>query len=81
MRLSASRPNPNLEDQGISFCLGRHLDLSGMGGPTSSYATASSQDHMTMQAPSLHQSKGTIGEGERILKYKIMKNCKKLDAD
>ena len=39
--LSASRPTSNLEDQGISFSLGHHLDLSGMGDPTSSHATAS----------------------------------------
>jgi hypothetical protein len=25
MRLSAPRPTPNLEDQGIPFCLGHHL--------------------------------------------------------
>jgi len=25
VRLSASRPTPNLEDQGIPFCLGHHL--------------------------------------------------------
>ena len=36
--LSASRPTSNLEDQGIPFSLGHHLDLSGIGGPTSSLA-------------------------------------------
>jgi hypothetical protein len=41
MGLSASRLTPNLEDKGIPFSLGHHLDLSGMGGPTSSYATTS----------------------------------------
>jgi hypothetical protein len=35
VRLLASRPTPNLENQGIL-----PLDLSGMGDPTSSYATA-----------------------------------------
>ena len=39
--LSASHPTPSLEDQSIPFSLGHHLDLSGMGGPTSSNATAS----------------------------------------
>jgi len=36
--LSASRPISNLEDQGIPFSLGHHLDLSGTGGSTSSVA-------------------------------------------
>jgi len=40
VRLLASRPTPNLEDQGVFLCLGSTFDLSGMGGPTSSYATA-----------------------------------------
>jgi hypothetical protein len=39
--LSATRPALKLEDQDICFCLSYHLDLSGMGGPSSSYATAS----------------------------------------
>jgi hypothetical protein len=39
VRLLVSRPTPNLEDQGIFFWL-LPLDLSGMGDPTSSYATA-----------------------------------------
>jgi hypothetical protein len=40
-RSSASRPTPNLEDQGISLLVWIiPFDLSGMGGPTSSYATA-----------------------------------------
>jgi hypothetical protein len=39
VRFLASRPTPNLEDQGIPFRLAL-LDLSGMGDPTSSYATA-----------------------------------------
>jgi hypothetical protein len=38
--LLASRPTPNLEDQGILFVWLLTLDLSGLGGPTSSYATA-----------------------------------------
>jgi hypothetical protein len=33
-------PNPNLEDQGVPFCLGHHLRPVGMGAPASSYATA-----------------------------------------
>jgi hypothetical protein len=38
--LSASCPTPNLEDQGIPFSLGHHLDLFGIGGSTTRYATA-----------------------------------------
>jgi hypothetical protein len=33
-------PNPNLEDQGVLFVWVIAFDLSGMGGSTSSYATA-----------------------------------------
>jgi hypothetical protein len=40
VRLLASRLTPNLEDQGIPLCLVRPLNLSGMGDPTNSYATA-----------------------------------------
>jgi hypothetical protein len=40
VRFSASRPTPNLEDQGIPLRLAPTLDLSDLGGPTSSYATA-----------------------------------------
>jgi hypothetical protein len=38
--LLASRPTPNLEDQGIPFRLAPTLVLSGLGVITSSYATA-----------------------------------------
>jgi hypothetical protein len=39
------------------------LDLSGMGGPTSSvrYRQHNSQDHVTTQAPPLRQSRDTFG--------------------
>jgi hypothetical protein len=37
---SPSRPTPNLEDQGVPFCLVITFDLSGLGDPASSYATA-----------------------------------------
>jgi hypothetical protein len=40
VRLLVSRPTPNLEDQGIPLRLAPTFDLSGMGDPTSSYATA-----------------------------------------
>jgi hypothetical protein len=40
VRLLASRPTPNLEDQGIPLRLAPTLYLSGIGDPTSSYATA-----------------------------------------
>ena len=67
--LLAPCQTPNLEDQGISFCLG-HLDLSGMGGPTSSvrYRQHSSQDHVTTQAPPLRQSRDTFGGLDMELK-------------
>jgi hypothetical protein len=39
-RSSASRPTPNLEDQGIFLVWIIPFDLSGLGDPTSSYATA-----------------------------------------
>jgi hypothetical protein len=40
VRLLASRPTHKLEDQGILFVWLLPFDLSGMGAPTSSYATA-----------------------------------------
>jgi hypothetical protein len=40
VRLCASRPTPNLEDQVSLFVWLLPLDLSGMSAPTSSYATA-----------------------------------------
>jgi hypothetical protein len=40
VRLLVSRPTPNLEDQGIPLVWPLPLDLSCMGAPTSSYATA-----------------------------------------
>jgi len=64
--LLAPRPTPNLEDQGIPFRQGVvTLDLSGMGGPTSSicYCQHSSQDHVTTQAPPLRQIRNTF-DGE-----------------
>jgi hypothetical protein len=39
VRLLASLPTPNLEDQGVPICLAPPLDLSGIDAPTSSYAT------------------------------------------
>jgi len=43
------------------------FDLSGMGGPTSSFATANiSQDHLTKQVPPLHFSMDTFGGGAFI---------------
>jgi hypothetical protein len=40
VRLLASRPTPNLEDQVSLFVWLLPFDLSGLGGPASSYATA-----------------------------------------
>jgi hypothetical protein len=40
MGLGLSATTPNLEDQGILFVWVITFDLSGMGGPASSYATA-----------------------------------------
>jgi hypothetical protein len=61
--LLAPRQTPNLEDQGIPFVLVITLDLSGMGGPTSSicYCQHSSWDHVITQAPPLRQSRDTFG--------------------
>jgi hypothetical protein len=62
--LLAPRQPPNLEDQGIPFCRVITLDLSGMGGPTSSigYRQHSSWDHVTTQAPPLRQSRDVIND-------------------
>jgi hypothetical protein len=72
---SATCPTANLEDQGILFCLGHHLDLSGMVGPTSSYATASIALRIIGPHKPHHYIKVGAplvgGEGE-ILKYKIL---------
>jgi hypothetical protein len=74
--LSASCPTPNLEDKGIPFCLGHHLDLCDMGGPKSSYATAGialrliwphkPHHYVTVGIPSLAVEEGGI------LEYKIV---------
>jgi hypothetical protein len=40
VRSSALCPTPNLEDQGIPLRLAPTFDLSGLGGPTGSYAAA-----------------------------------------
>jgi hypothetical protein len=59
--LSTQRSTPNLEDQGIPFCLDlhlwpvRHLRLY----QQLRYLRHSSQDHVTTQAPALPQSKHT----------------------
>jgi hypothetical protein len=61
--LLVPRQTPTLEDQGIPFCWIVTLDLSGMGGPTSSirYCQHSSRDHLTTQAPPLRQSRDAFG--------------------
>jgi hypothetical protein len=41
MELLTPRPTPNLEDKLIIFFCANTFDLSDMGSPTSSYATAS----------------------------------------
>ena len=66
VRLLASQPTPSLEDQVSLFIWVITLDLSGMGGPTSSicYSQHSSRDHMTAQAPPLRQSSDTFGGGD-----------------
>jgi hypothetical protein len=49
------------------------LDLSGMGGPTSSICyrqhTRSSWDHVTTQAPPLRQGRDTFGFGSIVVAY------------
>jgi len=57
------KPNPQPGGPGIPFVWVIILDLSDMGGPTSSirYCQHSSQDHVTTQAPPLRQSRDTFG--------------------
>jgi hypothetical protein len=51
------------------------LDLSGMGGPTSSirYRQHSSWDHVTTQAPPLRQSRDTFGGFTKISRWIILR--------
>jgi len=56
--LSAPCPTPNLKHQNIPLCLGHHFDLSGMiPYQFLHYHQHSSQDHLTMHVPPLHQSR------------------------
>lgn len=61
---------PNLEDQGMSFCLDHHLWPVCHGRPNQQlhYCRHCSQDHMTMQTPPLHQIKVTC-RGIILSKY------------
>jgi hypothetical protein len=63
VELSAPRPTPNPEDQGIYFRLGHHPWPAGMGGHTINtyYHQHSSRVYMTTQAPPLRQSRDTFG--------------------
>ena len=65
VRLLASRPTPAWRARVSLFVWVITLDLSGMGGPTSSirYYQHSSRDHMTTQPPPPPQSRDTFGEG------------------
>ena len=65
--LLAPHQTPNLEDQVWVIT----LDLSGMGGPTSSvhYRQHSSRDHVITQAPPLRQTFGGMYEYLRYIKY------------
>jgi hypothetical protein len=60
--LLASRPTPTLRARVSLFVWIITLDLSGMGGPTSSirYCQHCSQDHLTTQASPLRQSRDTF---------------------
>jgi hypothetical protein len=63
VRLLASCPTPNLEDQGTPFSVGHHLWPVQQERPCQylHYHQRSSQNHLTTQAPSLHQSRDTFG--------------------
>ena len=52
------------------------LDLSGMGGPTSSirYRQHSCQVRMTMQPPPLHQSRDTFGGNKYVIFYQKLRH-------
>jgi hypothetical protein len=56
-------PNPRLEDQVIPCCLGHHIWRVWHGMPYQSlrYRQHRSHDHLTTQAPPLHQSRDTFG--------------------
>jgi hypothetical protein len=57
-RLSAPRPTPNLEGQGIPFCLSSPLTcLAWEALPIVRYRRHGSQDNLTMQVPPLRQSR------------------------
>jgi hypothetical protein len=66
------RSCPNLEGQGIPFCLDHHLWPVRHGRPCQllRYRRHSSQDHMTTQAPPLRQSRDTYGGIQWISNYK-----------
>jgi hypothetical protein len=63
-QLQPLSPTPNLEDQGIPFCLGHHLRRVWHGRPYQklSYRQHTSLDHLTTQAPPLRQSRDTFSE-------------------
>jgi hypothetical protein len=75
-RSSASHPTPNLEDQGISFS----SDLSGMGGPTSSYATAGIALRAIWPHKPCHYGGHSVSTGNYSLNpfipFDIMQPCK-----
>jgi len=70
VRLSASRPTPNLEDQSIPFCLGHHLWPVWHVTPYEQchFRQDGSQDHLTTQAPPLRQSRDTFGGVQHLQK-------------
>ena len=69
---------PNWRTRVSHLDWGHHLDLSDMGGPTSSHTTASIalQNHSTMQAPPLRQSTDTFrGRQRGVIKAQNSRMC------
>jgi hypothetical protein len=72
VRLLNPRLIPNLEDQNIPLCLAHTLDLSGMDGPTSSYATAGIALGVSGALKPHHHNKVEI----LSVGYKLPNSCK-----
>jgi hypothetical protein len=71
--MSASRPTPNLEDQGTPFSLGHHLWPVRQGRPCQylPYRRHSSQDHLNTQVTPLRQIRDTFGGDVITYTYKF----------
>ena len=75
VKLSVSRPIPNLEDQGILFLLGHQLSPLRRGIPCQElgFDQHRSQDPLTTQAPPLRQSREAFGGSDRTSSSKVWK--------